>query len=898
MRRYRPHLLVALLLSCLFMAGLQPWLRETLFDARFKALTRPASGDIVLVEIDPRSIAAVGQWPWPRGLHGRLVGELDKAGVSDIVFDVDFSAPSSPDEDAAFAAALQAAGGSVVLPAFRQRVADRGDGQTLHVNRPIAALAQHGWLGLVNVLPDADGVIRRYNYGATIEGEFIPSVGALLAGRHEQAGRPFRIDFGISAAGVPTVSYSNVLRGEPQTLAALRGKKVIVAGTAAELGDRFTVPNGRILPGSLIQALAAESIAQGRALTMTARGVSLSLVALLMLAMALSWTRLRTGPRLLVLAGLALAAEAGALVLQAHQPIALDTSLFLAAVLAYAFVAAIDEIDLRGLLRLIAERRFQQIAMSLSDGLVCADRHGRITLWNPGASQIFGYQGEDAIGLPFAALLATGSDFALTTIPPERLREPGGLIVEFVGQRRSGERFDLECSLSSWDAADGIQFGAVLRDVSLRKRQQERIRHLAERDQVTGLANRNSLLNELAGAAPCRTLMLVSVDRLQNISNLHGSAFGDALMRAVADRLNDLAVGAALISRLADDEFAIILAEGEPSALALAERIIEAFRAHPVGFGDRSRRISVSVGLAGNAEASSPEEILGNARFALAKARISTNVTWYEPAMREAVEVREALEGELRRALVREEFELFYQPQIALRGGQVVGAEALIRWRHPQRGYVSPGEFLPVVNTTSLSEGVAAFVLNSACRQAAAWQRLGHPLRIGVNLAQSQFQTGDLVADVARALREHALDPRLLELEVTEDIILDSGENAQAKLAALRELGVKIAFDDFGTGYGSLTYLKAFPLDTIKIDQTFVKTLHLGADDAAIVSATIGLGHALGFSVIAEGIETAATAELLAKMGCDEGQGYLIGKPVPASVFAATFLDEAKRCVA
>ncbi len=884
-----------MLLSCIFMAGLHSWLRETIFDARFKALTRPASGNIVLVEIDPRSIAAVGKWPWPRALHGRLVGQLDKAGVSEIVFDVDFSAPSSPEEDAAFAAALRAAGGSVVLPAFRQRVADRGDGQTLHVNRPIQVLAQHGWLGLVNVLPDADGVIRRYTYGATIDGEFVPSVGALLTGRHEQDKPSFRIDFGISAASVPNVSYSDVLNGEPKTMAALRGKKVIVAGTAAELGDRFTVPNGQFLPGSLIQALAAESIAQGRAITTTARGVSLFLVAVLMIVIALTWTRLRIGPRLVVLASMVLAAEAGALVLQALHPVALDTSFLITAALAYAFAAVTDEIDLRGLLRLIAERRFQQIAMSLSDGLVCADRHGHITLWNPGASQIFGYQSKESIGLPFTALLATGSEFALTTISPERLREPGGLIVELVGQRRSGERFHLECSLSSWDAADGIQYGAVLRDVSLRKRQQERIRYLAERDQVTGLSNRNSLLSELARTAPARTLMLVSIDRLQDITDLHGSAFGDALMRAVADRLHGLAADAVMIARLAEDEFAIILSAGEPSAQALAERIVDAFRAQPVVFGDRSRRISISVGIAEADGASPAEEIVGNAHFALIKAKMSENIIHYEPAMRQAVEAREALEAELRRALAREEFELFYQPQIELRSGRVVGAEALIRWRHPQRGYVPPGEFLPVVNTTSLSEGVASFILNSACRQAAAWQRLGHPLRIGINLAQSQFQTGDLVADVARVLREHALDPRLLELEVTENIILDSGQNAQAKLAALRDIGVKIAFDDFGTGYGSLTYLKAFPLDSIKIDQTFVKTLQFGTDDAAIVSATIGLGHALGLSVIAEGVETEATAKLLAVMGCDEGQGYLFSKPLQASDFEALFLGELKR---
>jgi EAL domain-containing protein (putative c-di-GMP-specific phosphodiesterase class I) len=257
--------------------------------------------------------------------------------------------------------------------------------------------------------------------------------------------------------------------------------------------------------------------------------------------------------------------------------------------------------------------------------------------------------------------------------------------------------------------------------------------------------------------------------------------------------------------------------------------------------------------------------------------------------MRAAIEGREAMESELRLALLRDEFELFYQPQIDLRGGTLVGAEALIRWHHPVRGILSPAEFMPVADTGPLSENVSAWILKAACRQAAAWQERGTPVRVGINLTQSQFTVGDLVDDVRRLLDQLALRPELVELEVTEDIILESSHAAQAILGSLRELGVKIAFDDFGTGYGSLTYLKAFPLDTIKIDQSFVRALSPGSDDAAIVRATIGLGHALGLKVIAEGIETEDVARMLALEGCDEGQGYLISRPLPVGAFEERF---------
>ena len=262
----------------------------------------------------------------------------------------------------------------------------------------------------------------------------------------------------------------------------------------------------------------------------------------------------------------------------------------------------------------------------------------------------------------------------------------------------------------------------------------------------------------------------------------------------------------------------------------------------------------------------------------------------FKNAIRKELEARLTLEAELANALERNEFELFYQPQVRLRDGALIGAEALIRWRHPVRGLVSPAEFIPVVNTSSLSDQVASWVLETACAQARRWERAGHGLRVGVNLSPSQIQSGDLATSVAVILEKTGLRPSLLELEVTEDIILLDEPKVLDTFLTIQKLGVRMVFDDFGTGYASLSYLKKFPLDGLKIDRSFVFELRAQSDDSAIVSSTIGLSKQLGLSVIAEGIENRATADLLISMGCEEGQGYFFGRPMPAAEFETRFL--------
>jgi diguanylate cyclase (GGDEF)-like protein/PAS domain S-box-containing protein len=892
-------------LAAVLLTGLPDVFKSALVDLRFKWFPRDASGEIVVVAIDAPSIDQIGVWPWPRTIHADLIDRLERAGASDIAFDVDFSTPSNPESDRAFAAALQKAGGSIILPSFSQTVNGK-PGAALHRNRPLPQFAGHAWPAIVNISAEPNGVVRRYPHGEMFGDAFLPSMAAVLAGSYDRNSPPLWIDFSIRSHSIPIVSYADVLRGDPAVARQLKGSKAIVGGTAIELGDRFNVPNGQIVSGPILQALAAESILQHRELRPASILVSFGLPAALAILMLMLWRPCSAGVRIAVLLGSAIAIEAGAMTLQNAVPVVVDTSLLHIAVLGYLAAIALDEIDFRDFVGMIAEKRFQRIAMALGDGLVCSDRNGRITVWNPGAAAIFGYQPEELIGQPLDRVCANAAR-AMLELPPDALQAPGGQILEFEGRRKNGETFPLEACFSGWPGTDGFNYGIVLRDISVRKREAERVRYLAEHDPLTGLANRNTLQVYLSaklfdaktGRAEL-ALLVVGLDKFRLINDMLGLSYGDQILRVVGDRLCTLAGSSDFVARLNGDEFAIVvsgLGAAERASL-LSDRLRRGFNEAPLTVGGRQQAVRISIGIVANsAECANADELLGNAHLALSRAKLTRRERHivFERGIREQLEARLRLEAELERAIDHSEFELFYQPQVALADRRLIGAEALIRWRHPERGLVPPAEFMPVANQSAISDRIATWVLETACRQGRRWQRLGHDVRIGVNLSPSQLEAGDLIASVQQALADTGCTPSLLELEVTEDILLVDDEKALEIFRQLQDLGVRIVLDDFGTGYASLNYLKKFPIDGLKIDRSFVMELQADSDDAAIVGSTISLSKLLGLSVIAEGIEDGAAADLLRAMGCEEGQGYFYGRPMPAEEFEQKFLSERAR---
>lgn len=895
MRNYRPHILVAAVLAIALLTNWPGTLRNVLADLRFAWQSRAATGDVVVIAIDAPSIERIGVWPWPRRLHAELLRQLDAAGINDVAFDVDFSTPSDPASDRAFVEALRGAGGSTVLPAFKQPGAD---GAT-YFNRPLPQFRDQAWTSVVNVAVEPDGLVRRYAFGQKLDDEFLPSMGAVLAGQFDDKRPSFLLDFSIRSATIPKVSFIDVLRGDAPTLQRLKGKKVIIGGTALELGDRFSVPNGGILAGPVLQAVAAEAILQNRVLHWTSAAVTAAGLLLLALAMMLTWRRFSAATRAIALGITAIAVEAGAHVLQASYPLVLDTALFHIAIFVYLAAIALDEIDIRSLLGRVAESRFQRIAMSLGDGLICTDSRYMITVWNTGAAVMFGYRAEDMIGKPFEAICAdTGKALSIRDAAS---RSPGA-VIEFYGRRHTGEVFPVEASFSGWQGTEGYQYGAILRDISERKREAEKIRYLAEHDTLTGLANRYTLDARLAAMIARAeaghgevALLVVGLDGFQQINDTLGHANGDLVLRAVAERLNLHVSSAALTARLSGDEFAIAFccADVPESVAAMAERIRRAFD-EPVLAASRPHRVKVSIGAAVfPAGGRTADELLSNSHIAFyrAKAIKRGGFVAFENAIRKELEARLELEAELAHAAERGEFELFFQPQVNLGDSALLGAEALIRWRHPVRGLIPPGEFMEVVNTSGISDRIADWVLRTACRQARIWELAGHPLRVGINLSPSQLQSGDLARSVADVLAATGVTPSLIELEVTEDILIKDEQRVLDIFLRIQKLGVRLVFDDFGTGFASLSYLKKFPLDGLKIDRSFVRDVLTDSDDAAIVSSTIALGKQLGLSVIAEGIENRATADLLATMGCEEGQGYFFGKPMPVAALEQQFLS-------
>lgn len=436
-------------------------------------------------------------------------------------------------------------------------------------------------------------------------------------------------------------------------------------------------------------------------------------------------------------------------------------------------------------------------------------------------------------------------------------------------------------------------------DISERKEYAARIEYLADHDALTGLANRNLLTDRMNQAmAQARrnsqqvALLFLDLDRFKGVNDSFGHQLGDALLLEVAARLRQVVREGDTVARQGGDEFILLLTgvNRAEDAVAAAGKIFDVFST-PFHVEGRELFVNTSIGITlFPDDGEDMPTLLRNADTAMyrAKEEQGNAFRFYSREMSERALERAELEGALRRALERKEFELFYQPKVDIRSRRIVGAEALIRWNHPQLGLVSPTRFIPMAEEIGLIMQIGDWVLRTACAQNKAWQEAGlTPISVAVNLSARQFGQDALVHSVARILDELQLAPHHLELELTESIVMNSAEQYVSKLRQLQDLGVQLAIDDFGTGYSSLSYLKRFPLHHLKIDQSFVRDIPSDDDDAAITSSVISLGHNLDLKVIAEGVETEEQVAFLREHNCDEMQGYYFSRPLPAHEFAS-----------
>ncbi|QXH51329.1 EAL domain-containing protein [Pseudomonas fakonensis] len=534
---------------------------------------------------------------------------------------------------------------------------------------------------------------------------------------------------------------------------------------------------------------------------------------------------------------------------------------------------------------------------STLEGVLVTDRNGLIVHVNRAFMRITGYQQDEVIGQRPNKFKSGRHGAPFYQQIYATLSEKGEWSGEIWNRRKSGEiypQWQTICAIRD-DGGDLSHYVAVFSDISAIKHSEEELAYLAHHDPLTGLPNRllfNDRVEQALAAAQANkrgcALLLLDLDHFQSINDGLGHTIGDQLLKQVGERLREVLGASVTLARLGGDEFGVLAENCQQVGQAgkLAQAIIERLR-EPFECDDHRLFISASIGISlFPSDALGAEQLLRNADSALFKAKGNGRACYalYTEELTAHAQHRVETAGELRRALEQEELRVFFQPVHDLHSAKMIGVEALVRWQHPSRGLVPPGEFIPIAERTGLIAEIDAWVLRQSCRQMVRWQAEGKRLDfVAVNISSRLFGQHELYRQVAEVLHETGLDPALLELEVTESAVMEEPEVALEQLHRLRELGINLAIDDFGTGYSSLLRLKRLPVQKLKIDQGFVAGLPFDDDDIAIVRVIIALARSMGMQVHAEGIEQAEQASFLLEQQCQLGQGYWFGRPVPAA---------------
>ncbi|MBI1889682.1 MAG: EAL domain-containing protein [Burkholderiales bacterium] len=545
-----------------------------------------------------------------------------------------------------------------------------------------------------------------------------------------------------------------------------------------------------------------------------------------------------------------------------------------------------------------SEERLRNVVDSVREVIFHVDQNCVFTFLNSAWSRILGFDVGDCIGRSFFDYICAEDQPRCRELLASLLqRDIDSVRHELRLWRKDQEPAWVEVDMAISPGSDGQPVGMVgtLNDISQRKKNEERLVFMATHDDLTGLPNRNLFEDRLnlAITHAARDIRKVAVifldlDQFKLVNDSMGHDQGDILLRIVASRLLETVRASDTVARLGGDEFVIVLPDldAEDGAIFIARKVMKAIEL-PVFLNGQEFFVGGSIGIAMYPkDGLTIRQLVRNADTAMYRSKElgRKQICFYSPEMNEKLLERLMLENDLRRALDKNEFEIFYQPKLSMSSGRIIGFEALLRWRHPARGLIGPEEIIPMAEATGMILPIGSWVLRTSCEQLVQWHRLGHrDLCMAVNLSARQFWQEDLVEGIAAILADTGLAPCHLELEITESSVMRNADDTIFTLRELNGMGITLSIDDFGTGYSSLSYLKRFPIHALKVDQSFVRDITQDADAAAIAQGIIALGHTMNLQVIAEGVETESQCDLLRRWECNAMQGYLFGKPQPGA---------------
>lgn len=865
-------------------AGLENGMR----DIGFASMSRPASGDIVFIEIDTESMRDVHSSGGLRRLYAWAIREAVDADARHVVLDVPL--PQSDDyfADNALIAALSQGYGTVRTVAILEA---REEGE--HLAMPWQRFA----IAASPVFVDTGETVRDYSTRFLHQGWVVDSLATALSPDVPVKASEFIIDFGIDLDTVPRINIAELAEGHvaPEDIA---GKKLVIGHSQTMLQASVVVPRFGLVPTSLRQIAAAETVHQGRALAALGPWPTALLIVLSLAGYVLTRGRFTMGAMVYLTASYMVVIALVAAALYARSGLLLDTLAIhltqvalLCAMLweesayrRHSLTEAARERDtVRGLLSQVVSDNF--------DGVVVVDDSRQIRAASRFAGRTLG---TELIGVDFATVLPQVFKRAIEDALYGGICNPN--IVEAVvpaNGRQLSVEFVVTISRAEGahpkDPTKGRVVSLTFRDVSEQHATRERLKFLAQHDALTGTASRVKFVDDVAAllATPLQratgaTLYVIAISRLKVVNDTLGHARGDALLAQVADRLRGLEPKA--IARLEGNKFAVLreglLCEGidDDYAAKLLTALVGSY-----SVDDHHAILGARLGMTdSDLSGSDPNVLISHACQALSLATASAGkaAVIFRREMDTRLKTKQDMEIALRAALANEEFVVHYQPQVDLDSGRIIAVEALVRWMHPKLGFISPGEFIPAAEETGLIIELGRWVLNTACAEVASWPK---PIGLSVNVSPLQFEYADIVTDVWGALKASGLPADRLDIEITESLLVTETSHITSQLGKLREHGVTISLDDFGTGYSSLSYLGRLPVDKIKIDQGFVRGMPDDTEATAIVRAVLMLSESLGKTVIAEGIETQDQAWLLRLAGCRIGQGYFFARPAPAS---------------